>query len=854
MLVVAGLGYRGDVVPLRTSQISPAVDGVVTVAVELDPGYSAPDGTATDGATIELPAGRSSLLLKAQLGTDYAVRFRHGDRWGQWFHLIAEAHEAPDETVGGEWALGPLRVSDQAQMMEVVLVSGVDRQIDAMFLLDDGPAGGLTGGPEPTVGGTQQGQEGERPAIVPRSGWATEGWASQNNGCEDGPWYADNIQAVIVHHTVTTNNYGPDEVDSLIRAVYYGHVKVNGWCDVGYNFIVDRFGTIWEGRTGGIDRAVIGGHAKGFNTSTSGIALLGQHHPGASPAAASPSTAAADAVQALAAWKLGIHGVDPAGTTWLKNHSTVGRQRLEGGTWHLVPTIMGHRDVGLTSCPGDHGLTVPRSLPAALAPNHPGSPPYEFEGWTPADLGTGFVTLDERGGLRPSGSAALPGSGAPISSATAPAAPPSPGPRAVAARRSGETASGYVLHVDGVLHAFGGAPGIVDRPAGNAEPVDVALADSGGWVVAADGGVYGFGGAGDLAGPTTGPSVVAGSVTPAGKGYLLLANGRLQAVGGVPSVQADAAGVDDAVDVAVRSTGTSGWILDRSGRLHAFGGAPDVAITSPRQPRSSQVHRALVASENGNGGWTLTDDGQLWPFGNERLILGVSTTASANDAVDVALVSPVVSAAFAAGPTGRYLDATVELFLGRSATAADYGHWEGRLRYQGGRQAVTLGLARSEEWAGLRVDEMYQNVLGRSPDAGGRRYWLDEMANGLALEAVGVNFYGSAEYVASSGSTTEYVTRLYQVLLERPPDQAGLRYWVELLQSGRAKPPDVAAGFYASIESRRGRVSSLYDQVLDREPDAEGLGYWAQRLLQIDDVVLAAELAASDEFHAAAIG
>ena len=760
--------------PLRTSQISPAVDGVITVAVELEPGYGAPDGSPVHGATLELGAEEASLLLKAGLGSDYAVRFGNGSNWGPWYHLVGEDGEAPDHDRGGERALGPLRVAGGASAMELVLVGGEDRTIDAMFLLDEPSAGLVADAPTPTVGGTQQSRDGERPAIVPRSGWADEGWATGNDGCEDGPWYADNIQAVIVHHTVTTNNYSADEVDDLLRAVYYGHVKVNGWCDIGYNFLVDRFGTIWEGRTGGIDRAVIGGHAKGFNTATSGIALLGQHHPGASPASARPSSAASDAVQSLAAWKLTSHGVDPAGTTWLKNYSTNGPQRLTGGGWHLVPTILAHRDVGLTSCPGDFGLAVPRSLPAAIAPIHPGSVPYQFDLWSPADLGAGLVTVDSRGGLRPAGSAALAGIGAPVSGGVGPSALPSPQPRAIAARRTGSQAAGYVLHADGVLHPFGGAPGIADRPAGDAAAIDVSLADAGGWVISADGGVHGFGGSPDLARASSGPAVIAGSLASDGVGYLLLDDGQLRAVGGAPGAQAAPGGVANAVDVAVRPSGTSGWVLDQRGGLHPFGGAPKVEITSPRQPGSTRSHRAIVASETGNGGWTLTDDGQLWPFGNDRLILGVSTSANANDVIDLALVPAVASAEFVNGPTGRYIDATVQLFLGRAATAADYGHWEGRLRYLGERRAVTLGLARSEEWAGLKVDEMYQNVLGRAPDAAGRRYWLDQMANGLPLEAVGVNFYGSAEYVAASGSTDAYVTRLYRLLLERPPDQGGL--------------------------------------------------------------------------------
>jgi hypothetical protein len=114
-----------------------------------------------------------------------------------------------------------------------------------------------------------------------------------------------------------------------------------------------------------------------------------------------------------------------------------------------------------------------------------------------------------------------------------------------------------------------------------------------------------------------------------------------------------------------------------------------------------------------------------------------------------------------------------------------------------------------------------------------------------------VNFYGSAEYVEASGSLERYVDRLYLALLGRSADPAGRRYWAGLLTSGRADPPEVAAGFYASAESRRGRVRALYQDVLSRQPDDAGLEYWSERLLGFDDILLAAELAASDELFRA---
>jgi hypothetical protein len=655
---------------------------------------------------------------------------------------------------------------------------------------------------------------------------------------------------------VNGNNYRTSDVDDLLRAIHYAHVRVNGWCDVGYNFVVDRFGTIWEGRVGGIDRPVVGGHAKGFNTSTVGVAMLGQHQVGASPAPARTSAATEAAVERLAGWKLGRHGVDPAGTTWLRNRSTEGPQRLVGGELHLVPTVLGHRDLGLTACPGNYGLDLARRLVPLLAASRQVTPPYTFVGWTPAAVGPGFVTLDLRGGLRPAGSAAIAGIGA-ATAGTGPDALPSPHPLAIAAVRQGQAASGYVLHADGVLHPFGGAPALSARPAGTGTPVDVALASggAGGWVISAGGGVHGFGGQPDRpVGGSPGGPVIAAALDGSGDGYLLDGQGRLRPVGQAHDRQIGGGPVQ-AVDVAVRWPSGGGWVLDAGGGLHPFGGAPAVSITGPGRPAPARSFEAVVGSLSGQGGWLLSDDGQLWPFGGERLVLPVSTDATAADVIDLAVVESAVPAGLLASSEARYVAAAVQLFLGRAATQEEVGYWHHRLATDGaGRHALTTALARSDEWAGARIDAMYADVLGRPADEGGRRYWLDQVGAGMSLQAVGAHFYGSDEYYRAGPSASDYVTRLYRVLLGRAPDPAGLAYWSGILESGRARPLDVAAGFYASPESRRQRVAALYQSVLGRSPDGSGLAFWSQRLLAAGDVELAADLAASDEFHAIAVG
>ncbi|MFD8676272.1 N-acetylmuramoyl-L-alanine amidase [Streptomyces seoulensis] len=185
-----------------------------------------------------------------------------------------------------------------------------------------------------------------RPPIVPRSGWKADESISP-----EAPTYIDGrIKAVVVHHTASTNDYTCAEAPSIINAVYTYDVTGLGWKDLGYNFVVDKCGTIYEGRKGGVDLPVVGAHAYGFNSQTTGIAVLGTYVDSPPPMAAMASVAR------LAAWKLGQYGVQPDSTVTLT--TALSGQNLAGRTWEpgetmTLPAIHGHRDGYNTVCPGD---------------------------------------------------------------------------------------------------------------------------------------------------------------------------------------------------------------------------------------------------------------------------------------------------------------------------------------------------------------------------------------------------------------------------------------------------------------------------------------------------------------------
>jgi uncharacterized protein with LGFP repeats len=135
------------------------------------------------------------------------------------------------------------------------------------------------------------------------------------------------------------------EVPAMLRSIYAYHVKSNGWSDIGYNYLVDRFGRIWEGRYGGITKAVLGAHTGGFNTDSFGTSLLGTF------TTAVPPDAMLGSLEQLFAWKLGAYYREPLGKATLRSGGG-GTSKYAAGTYHEFDVVSGHRDAGNTSCPG----------------------------------------------------------------------------------------------------------------------------------------------------------------------------------------------------------------------------------------------------------------------------------------------------------------------------------------------------------------------------------------------------------------------------------------------------------------------------------------------------------------------
>lgn len=218
-----------------------------------------------------------------------------------------------------------------------------------------------------------------RPPVVPRSAWLGDAAREQ-----PPPRYDDEVVAVFVHHTDSPNGYDCADAPGIIRHLYEGQTRGRDWDDLGYNFVVDRCGTVYEGRAGGVDRPVTGAHTQGFNHRTTGIAALGTFTEGVS---VSPEML--HAIAALAAWKLGTSGTDPRADVRLV--SSNGGSRYAAGTVAVLPAVAGHSDGYMTSCPGAalharlpeireraarlQGRGAPREDGGAADPG-PAAPPY----------------------------------------------------------------------------------------------------------------------------------------------------------------------------------------------------------------------------------------------------------------------------------------------------------------------------------------------------------------------------------------------------------------------------------------------------------------------------------------------
>lgn len=191
------------------------------------------------------------------------------------------------------------------------------------------------------------------PSVVTRQAWGAN--ESFRGNC--GPTGMD-YKAMTLHHTAGVNNYSRESAAAQVRGAYQYHTQSLGWCDIGYHALVDKFGTIYEGRRDGLNAGILGAHAGGYNTGTFGIAMIGNHQIAPVP---QPTI---NSVGQIAGWRAAQSGFDPSGTVSLTSEGSQ-YARYPAGDTRTFNRFHGHRDVDNTECPGDEAVKQWAAIRAA---------------------------------------------------------------------------------------------------------------------------------------------------------------------------------------------------------------------------------------------------------------------------------------------------------------------------------------------------------------------------------------------------------------------------------------------------------------------------------------------------------
>ncbi|WP_278418433.1 N-acetylmuramoyl-L-alanine amidase [Corynebacterium stationis] len=302
------------------------------VEEELDSNEDAQDAPADDSAPapaeaqVEAPAQEDSASDKAESGeTDEGVA-ETAQRVGQ----QVSAGVAPKPSDIG-------KIKPVADSEELPAESGAvsASELEAVFINGNAQEDGIANMAD-TDG---------MPPVVTSAGWG----ANESNRCSN-PDYTEPTKALTLHHTAGSNNYTPAQAAGQVRGIFQYHAQTLGWCDMGYNVLVDKYGTIYEGRYGGLERGVMGAHVGGFNSNTWGISMIGNYET------AQPSSEILNSVTSIAAWKAAQAGFDPSGTVSLRSGG-FSNARYAAGTTATVPTFHGHSDLHYTACPGGYVIS-----------------------------------------------------------------------------------------------------------------------------------------------------------------------------------------------------------------------------------------------------------------------------------------------------------------------------------------------------------------------------------------------------------------------------------------------------------------------------------------------------------------
>jgi hypothetical protein len=309
----------------------------VAVASPIAPALVSRDLPAHSGVVAQAPNAFDLVGLHWQGSGVVRFRTQRADgTWSRWRLSAPESDDLPDRNTAEAnrsrgWHLGNPFWVGRSERIQYRLGGHVKR-LRAFFVRS------------PLLGGTPQHVKpftANAPPIITRAEWGANEAIRRNK--KKGPKIADNVHLAIVHHTAGTNSYSRSQSAAIVRGIETYHVLGNGWDDIGYNFLVDKYGQVFEGRWGGVERAVVGAHAMGFNVGSVGVALIGNYNDAGVTAAARAS------LIRLLAWRLDVAHVDPLSRV---TRVSSGNPEYASGTSVELRAISGHRDAYPTSCPG----------------------------------------------------------------------------------------------------------------------------------------------------------------------------------------------------------------------------------------------------------------------------------------------------------------------------------------------------------------------------------------------------------------------------------------------------------------------------------------------------------------------
>ena len=376
-LPVAG-SLAGSPEPLRAEMSTISLDGIPSGALASTPSASTPVPVAGEDHAHERPVAgpRSAPSLRAAAAipptqtesfglvgitaaeafdpdTRVVMRVRQDGQWLPWMEVPVSDHLPDPDTEEGQrarYSTEPVVTAGADGIQVRVDTPTGDVPADTEITLIDNPVR-----PEDAALGSGAPMSSaqaavNKPPIITRAQWGAD--ESLRRGKTT---YSDTIKVAFVHHVVSTNDYTPAQAAQQMRNIYSWFTEGIQVNDFGYNFMVDRFGRLYEGRAGGIDRPVVGAHTSGFNAESFAVSFLGNADT-LNPDAPTKEKIL-DAISDLVAWKFDIHDVNPLGTDVLTSAGPGPGQGTTSLYWPgekvTSKTIAGHGDIGATSCPGE---------------------------------------------------------------------------------------------------------------------------------------------------------------------------------------------------------------------------------------------------------------------------------------------------------------------------------------------------------------------------------------------------------------------------------------------------------------------------------------------------------------------